>query len=179
MPNSVDLLKSAINSYLKPNRFKVLIDGQFMVSAHSVNIPNITINYTEALQYYVGKDTKLPTDINFSELTITFYVTVQETGIAREIEYFLSWVDNKDGSKSVFRKLSSSTYVLNYQEEYSRDILIQQLNEAGETINVFRFYKCFVTSINYSDLSYASENQLMEVTVNFGFEDFESDSIYE
>ncbi len=57
---------------------------------------------------------------------------------------------------------------------YQADMIVEQLNKAGESVKRYDFRGTFPTNISAIDLSYDSENQIEEFTVEFQVQYWES-----
>ena len=58
--------------------------------------------------------------------------------------------------------------------DYQADMIVEQLNKAGESVKRYDFRGTFPTNISAIDLSYDSENQIEEFTVEFQVQYWES-----
>jgi hypothetical protein len=60
--------------------------------------------------------------------------------------------------------------------EYSADMLVEQLNKEGEVTKQYNMRGCWPTNISAIDVSYDSENQIEEFTVELQVQYWESNT---
>ena len=60
--------------------------------------------------------------------------------------------------------------------DYISDVVVEQLNKAGEVTKKYDFRGCWPSSISTIDLNYDSENTIEEFTVEFQVQYWESDT---
>jgi len=121
----------------------------------------------------VGMKLKQPYGIEYSELAINFYVTVNN-GRVYELDFFYDWIvdDGFNNSTGSVFKNQNGVYVSKYREDYAKDVFVDILNHGNEeVIRGFQFINAYPTSVNFSDLGYDNNDSLLDVTVNFAFDD--------
>ncbi|MDC0061226.1 phage tail protein [bacterium] len=60
--------------------------------------------------------------------------------------------------------------------EYQSDVVIEQLNKAGDTVKTYNVRGCYPTNLSAIDLNYDSENAIEEFTVEMQVTYWESDT---
>jgi hypothetical protein len=60
--------------------------------------------------------------------------------------------------------------------DYQADMVIEQLNKAGEATKTYNFRGCFPSNVSSIEVSYDSENQIEEFTVEFQVQYWDSDT---
>ena len=129
--------------------------------AESVHIPGATLTAEQNFRYGVGPRQSFPTNINFTESTITFL----DDGNNNIWKFIYAWMNliiaysNKD----------QPTYTLNYKDEYAQTITIYVLDNAGQNITTIDLLEAFPVSLNDINLSWADNNNLLRVTATFSF----------
>lgn len=58
--------------------------------------------------------------------------------------------------------------------DYSADLIVEQLDKDGSTLKTYNFRGCFPTNVSPIDLNYASTDQIEEFTVEFQVQYWES-----
>ena len=65
---------------------------------------------------------------------------------------------------------------LSNMNDYICDVVVEQLNKAGETVKKYDFRGCWPSSVSTIDLNYDSENTIEEFTVELQVQYWESDT---
>ena len=65
---------------------------------------------------------------------------------------------------------------LSNPSDYQADMIVEQLNKQGEVTKKYDFRGAFPTNLGAIDLSYDSENQIEEFTVELQIQYWESDT---
>lgn len=60
--------------------------------------------------------------------------------------------------------------------DYSADLLVEQLDKDGSTLKTYNFRGCFPTNVSAIDLNYATADTIEEFTVEFQVQYWESDT---
>jgi hypothetical protein len=63
-----------------------------------------------------------------------------------------------------------------YADQYKRDILIQQLNPAGEVvIGTWKLINAFISAINFGEMDYSTEDIVQpQITISYDYALFET-----
>lgn len=82
--------------------------------------------------------------------------------------------------KKIFEKWAGSVidfdkYRVRYQNEYTTDVVIQQLNKENLPIYGVRLKKAYPITMNSIPLDNTAENAIQKMTVTMAFEDFEEE----
>jgi len=131
--------------------------------ASNVSIPGLTFDLQTIARYGIGPQTKLPTNVNLTDISMTFI----DTGNA-EIWKFFNWWMNEifDISGRPSGNVFTSQYPAYYQSPL---VQIQVFNNSGDKVLAVNLIKAFPISVSEIPLSWDSKNQLMMVTVRFTF----------
>ena len=90
----------------------------------------------------------------------------------------MTWVLTNDYyMKTMFDGWLSSiidmdTYTLGYKNDYSTDVIIQQLNVDNIPVYGVKLEKAYPVGVNAIDLSNESENEIAKLTVSFAYDKY-------
>lgn len=169
MAAGIDEFIGQMGQTLRPNRFAVVIGDSMDFLAHTVSLPDTTIQVNSANSYRTGMTVKTPYALDWGDLTMTFYTRLPSKDKHTELDYFQTWLEDPNGdTSSIFN--SGNNYLANFVSEFARDVDVQILNQRDQKVVSFLFEKAFPTSMSYIDLDSGSSDSLLEMTVTFSFE---------
>lgn len=166
-----------VNRYgtLPTNRYEVLIDparimlGDSVLSrlqyrAESVSIPGITLDTTDTRRWGIGPREKFGTNVNFSDINITF---IEEDGNNIH-KYMYRWMN------SIFRfagqsESSTPSYYSEYKDNYATTMTINVFNKTQDVTESVQLQEVFPTGLSEISLGWADNNQLFKVRASFAF----------
>ena len=109
-----------------------------------------------------GRQVKLAGDRTFDVWTPTI-INDTDFGVRNAMERWMNRMNNH-------RQNTGLTNV----NDYSADLIVEQLDKDGSTLKTYNFRGCFPTGISPIDLSYASTDVIEEFTVEFQVQYWES-----
>jgi len=107
----------------------------------------------------VGQQTKYAYTFSDGELRMTFLLT-NDYSIKHMFDDWLELIINTD------------TYVAKYKNEYTADVIIQQLNKVNIPVYAVKLINAFPTSIDAIVLDNSAENSVQKVSVTFAFDKY-------
>ena len=176
---NIQEFSNKINQYgtLQNNKFIVTInkpqifqsstlDQLFQFRASSVKIPGVTLDVTPTFRYGVGPALKMPKNVLFNDISITF-IEMEDAYIWKTFSLWINEIfDFSD------RGLSSYKYTTQYKQYYaSPTIEIAIYSNDGELANTIVFKEAYPTSLADVNVSW-SENTLMNINVTFTFKEW-------
>ena len=176
---NIQEFSNKINQYgtLQNNKFIVTInkpqifqssalDAIFKFRASSIKIPGVTLDLTPTFRYGVGPAQKMPKNVVFNDISITF-IEMENAYIWNK---FASWLNEIFDFSD--RGLSSYKYTTQYKQYYvSPTIEIAIYSNDGELANTIVLKEAYPVSLNDVNLSW-NENTLMNINVNFTFKEW-------
>ena len=180
----------AENGVLQTNKFLVVFKEipvlkQLSVSlptlslrAENVSWPGASLDLTAVHRYGIGPNQKFPTNVNFTDISITFIDTY-----GAEINQFMnSWlryifgfgglqVDNGVSRDSRFSNLQED-YQLEYKKNYVTDVSIDIFNSTGLRVAKATLLDAYPISVNDVNLSWNDNNNLYKTSCVFNFRDY-------
>lgn len=166
-----------VNRYgtLPTNRYEVLITParvsrsesvvqRLQYRAESVSIPGIVLDTTDVKRYGVGPREKFGTNVNFSDISVTF---IEEDGNNIH-KYLYRWMN------SIFRfagqsENSSPSYYTEYKDNYATRMTINVYNKTQDITESVVLEEVFPTGLSEISLGWADNNQLFKVRASFAF----------
>lgn len=157
------------------NRFEVVIpsppsldygtqESRFVsLLAESTNFPPINVGVTS--QRIFGPSYQRPKFVDYGgdNIIITFLV---DGGMLVK-KYFEDWLE---------LVIEPETYFVGYQDEYTTDISISQLDEDENNVYSITIYEAFPRSINIMDLNNTNTNSFHRLSVSFAYRYWSSKS---
>jgi hypothetical protein len=137
-----------------PEQAAFLIKGASMPAS---TIAPITIPFR-------GRQLQIAGDRTFEPWTITIINDVN-MDVRNSFERWMNGINQHNANTG----LSNPT-------EYSADMLVEQLNKEGEVTKQYNLRGCWPTNISAIDVSYDSENQIEEFTVELQVQYWESNT---
>lgn len=155
----------------RPNLFKVTINfpgyaggdvelTSFMCEA--AQLPGSTIAPIEVP--FRGRRVKIAGDRTFDPWTVTI---INDTGmeIRNAMERWMNGINAHSANIGLATPVS-----------YQADLLVDQIDKAGDSVKTYILRGCFPTVVSPIDLSYASENEIERFTVEFQVQYWESNT---
>jgi hypothetical protein len=102
---------------------------------------------------------KVPYTYSNEDITMTFHLTN---------DYYIKKVMDK----WIGSVIDEKNHSLHYRNEYSKDLIIQQLNQKNQPIYGLKFENAFPLSINSVELSNASSDTTQKVQVTFTYDSY-------
>jgi hypothetical protein len=109
-----------------------------------------------------GRQVKLAGDRTFDTWTPTI-INDTDFAVRNSMERWMNGMNNH-------RQNTGLTNV----NDYSADLIVEQLDKDGSTLKTYNFRGCFPTAISAIDLSYATTDVIEEFTVEFQVQYWES-----
>jgi hypothetical protein len=111
-----------------------------------------------------GRQLQIAGDRTFEPWTVT---VINDTGfeVRDAMERWMNGVNQHNANTGI----SNPT-------DYQADLIVDQLDKAGEIVKTYTFRGCFPTNMSTIELSYDSENQIEEFTVEFQVQYWESNT---
>lgn len=129
--------------------------------AESVHVPGFALTGESNNRYGIGPRQRFPSNINFTESTITFL----DDGNNNIWKFLYGWANNI----IQFSGQVTPTYRLGYKSQYAQTITIYILDNMGNNITTIDLLEAFPISVNGINLSWADNNNLMRITASFSF----------
>lgn len=169
-----------INRYgtLQTNKFMVrltpprmfgplAIDRLYEYRASSIRIPGVNLDTQNVFRYGLGPQQKFPTNVNFSDIDITFLDTADNA----LWKHFTGWMNG------IFDYTGSSggakpTYTVEYKRYYETEVQIFVFDNDANVSNSVVLKEAFPSSISDISMSWNENNRLYEFTVKFAFKEW-------
>lgn len=153
----------------RPNLFKATINfpayaqgdveiTSFLCSA--AQLPGSTLGVIPV--FFRGRQIKLAGDRVFDTWTPTI-INDTDFAIRNSMERWMNGMNNH-------RQNTGLTNV----NDYSADLIVEQLDKDGSTLKTYNFRGCFPTNISPIDLAYTSQDEIEQFTVEFQVQYWES-----
>jgi hypothetical protein len=167
-------LKSALNSGARSNLFKVTLNGfystttsedeDFSFLCKAAQLPGSTLGIIE-VPFSAGRRYKAPGDRTFADWTTTV-INDSNHQIREALENLQKVYGTTDYNSTI-----SKTRTGGIQTDFST-ILVEQLDQAGNSIYSYTLNNCWPQDISTIDLSYDSTDTLEEFTVTWSYDYF-------
>lgn len=141
--------------------------------SEQVKIPGVTIVGSDNKRYGVGVQQKMPHNVQFSDISMTF-VADQEGTIYR---YFYSWINQIVDFNGTTNYAGRSSYMLGYKDDYVTDIYIFVYDNYGNVSKTITLYDAFPISMNEISLDWNATNTVMKINVNFSYKEWSVDNV--
>jgi len=170
--SSIDILSSILKArdgLAKTNRFNAIFTApggsaetarEISILCESCSIPTHTILTTDYAP--VRQSVKIPTGYSNEDVSFTFLLTSD----FHLKEVFDSWL------KLVVDPIS---YRVAYQEDYSSDVTIQQLDVQNNVMYSVILRKAYPTSVSSIALDNSAADQVQKMTVTMAYDDIDKD----
>lgn len=139
--------------------------------AEEIRLPGHTLQTFESHRYGIGPSQKFPTNINFTDASISFIETKHGeiwNHLNRWSRKIFDHGGAQNGRDSYFRQES---YTLEYKDDYVSDIIIDLFDNQQNKINTITLLDCFPTSVGDVPLSWGLNNNLFRINASFNFRD--------
>lgn len=170
-----------------PQNFSVGdLTGEFLqFRAEEVKLPGASLEVFNNHRYGLGIQQKFPTNINFTDLNVTFL----EDNRGRIYQYMSSWM-NYIFDHGATTKGRLSGYEVAYKDDYATDISVSVYNNEGTfigtpetdpgtttkpTVTVV-FKEAYPIAVNDIPLSWENKSSLVKVSVTLAYTDFYIDN---
>jgi hypothetical protein len=161
-----DFVTKFSEGFVHPNLFKVTFTDMKIkgnvellgLACKSAKIPGVT--YTEGKYSVDGKYRKFATGADLDPVEFVFVVDKHANG-SDIISIFDEW------GTAIY---NSHTGEFGFKEAYECEILVEILDRAGNPIYASKLLKAYPTVITSFDLSFESDNQIMEYSITFNYE---------
>ena len=151
------------------NRYRVTFtnsdSNKLNIFCDSVTWPGrqiITSDYMTTMKSY-----KRPYAFANEDVAISFVLTND----------WYSWDYLKAWQSSVINNIDSATgaYTVNLKRQYTKEVLIEHLNERDEVNRYVKLFDAYPTTLNSMELANSNENSIMRCTASFSYENWSSD----
>ena len=144
-------------SPIKSHRFLFSIDADPTVklicksaSRPSINNAEVQINHINKTRYIAGKTT-------YDPLQITLYDYITPSTAQLLMAWQVTHTESKTGRSG-------------YEAFYRRTATLEILGGAGDVVQVWKYYNCFITNINFGEMSWDND-AVMEIPVTIRYDD--------
>jgi hypothetical protein len=171
---TISNLKTALNSGARSNLFKVTLNGfystttsedeDFSFLCKAAQLPGSTLGIIE-VPFSAGRRYKAPGDRTFADWTTTV-INDSNHQIREALENLQKVYGTTDYNSTI-----SKTRTGGIQTDFST-ILVEQLDQAGNSIYSYTLNNCWPQDISTIDLSYDSTDTLEEFTVTWSYDYF-------
>ena len=161
MPFNIDEFKSGIGSGLaSPAYFRVLFTGAIVDSegvrllsllCNSATLSGRLISTNEYTTH--GPTIKLPYTTIYDDIVLGIYCT-ETMEVKRLFDDWMNFIQN-----------TNTTNEFSYYDDYTSDIIIEQMNANGETIYACKLLDAYPTMIAPMPLNWASQNEFQNLQV--------------
>jgi hypothetical protein len=134
--------------------------------AESTHVPGVTFINQKVNRYGTGPTQNFPTNVQFSEVPISFIDDEKNT----VWKYFYSWMNGPVQFASGLKQgKTSGTYSTEYKSYYATDISIVIYNQIGQNITTVMLKEAFPVSVGDVSLSWSDNNSTFKVPISFSF----------
>lgn len=165
---SIQELKGAIGAGVaRADRYRILLPSDFGGDGRELNTlcraANLPGRQITTQERRIGMITqKMPYGFAFNDISLTFLLD-QNYSIRN---YFDTW------QRAI---VNPGSYELAYKSEYTRDVVIQQLNHGDDSvIYSIKLLRAFPTTVNAIELGDEQENTLVQLGVELSYTDWEA-----
>jgi hypothetical protein len=139
--------------------------------ASSARIPSASLDLQRVMRYGVGPEQKFPTNINFTDISITFIDTVENTlwkRFATWINAIFDFTGPSGGSEASY----ATEYKKNYASHAIKIYVYDAYDTGNATKNTIVLKEAFPVSLSEVGVSWSENNKLYEFTVGFTFREW-------
>ncbi len=165
MPFNVNEFKSRIGGRLaSPANFRVLFSGAILTGGadrmlallcNATQLPGRSFSTNEYATH--GPIRKYPYQSVYDDVTFSFYCE-ESMGVS---ELFNEWQN--------YISDNNTTNDFSYYEDYVSDMIIEQFDASGNSTRSIKLIDAFPIMVSPMDLSWASQNEFMNLQVTFAF----------
>jgi hypothetical protein len=132
--------------------------------ASNVRVPGAALDVQRVFRYGVGPEQKFATNINFTDINITFIDTVNKD-LWKKFTIWMNDIFDFTG----LRGGGIPTYKTEYKQYYTTDIKIHIFDNEGIERNVVVLKEAFPTTLSEVGLSWSENNRVYEFSMGFAF----------
>jgi hypothetical protein len=139
--------------------------------ASSARIPGVSLDLQRVMRYGVGPEQKFPTNVNFTDISITFIDTVENTlwkRFATWINAIFDFTGPSGGSEASY----ATEYKKNYASHAIKIYVYDTYDTGNATKNTIVLKEAFPVSLSEVGVSWSENNKLYEFTVGFTFREW-------
>lgn len=156
---------------------------QLSMRCESASLPDVTLGTQEILRYGYGPMESAPYTAVFTGATMTF-VLDRTSRIYRYFYLWLNTIVNFNTSNGMDRPLlmkqsninsnfnNLKPYEVGYKDDITTDIVISVQDEFARPVIQTTLYKAYPKAMNAIDLNWASQDDVVKVSIPFTFRDF-------
>ena len=158
--------------------FEALEEGhrKTMFFAESVNMPGVSLSYTDVRRLGVGPRERVP----FAPVFVDAAATIVSDAKSRVYDFWQSWIKlvmphdvrggRMDDAKGI--TASSRAYEATYRHRYVSDIRIVEFDPAGRIVKVGTMRDAFPIFLGDEQLSWADTNSIAKFVVQIAYTDW-------
>jgi len=152
------------------NRYRVIIvsddSNKLNILCDSVSWPGrqiVTTEFATTMKSYKRPYAFLNEDVN-----ISFILTND----------WYAWNYLKEWQSSVINNIDEETgaYTVNLKGQYTKEVIIEHLNERDEVNQSVKLFSAYPTSLNSMDLANSNENAVMRCTAVFSYDNWSTEN---
>ena len=149
---------------------------QLSMRCEAASLPDVTLATQEITRYGYGPMESAPYMAVFSGVTMSFVMD----RTTRIYKFFYEWVNSivnfntSKGMASTNGTTGMRAYHVGYKDDVTTDIVISVQDEFARPIIQNTLYKAYPKAINAVDLNWGNNNDIVRLTIPFGFRDFSS-----
>jgi hypothetical protein len=135
--------------------------------ANAVRIPGVNFDLQNTFRYGVGPQQKFPTNVNFSDVDITFVDTVKND-LWKQFTVWMNGIFDFTGSYGG----SQASYQTEYRSYYETDVIIYVFDNEGIQRTAVVLKEAYPVSITDVSLSWGDNNKLYEFGTRFTYREW-------
>lgn len=139
----------------------------YQYRASSVRVPGANFDMQNVSRYGVGPQQKFPTNVNFTDIDVTFV----DTNYNALWKYFTIWMNGIFDYTGIAGG-SQASYRVEYKTNYVADTDIYVYANSGDLVNKITLKDAFPVSLGDVNLSWSENSRLYEFTVRFSFKEW-------
>ena len=143
--------------------------------ANRARVPGVTLETTPVHRYGIGPTQKQPTNVNFTDDSITFL----DDSLNTIWKFLYDWINGVfQFTDPLTPSMLPAAYTLNYKMDdlgnsiYVVDILVHVFDNQGKNTTTTVLKQAYPISLNDVALSWGDNNTLLETTATFAFADW-------
>lgn len=135
--------------------------------ASSVRIPGVNFDMQNTYRYGVGPQQKFPTNVNFSDIDVTF-IDTERNDLWKHFTVWMNGIFDYTGTRGG----NEASYKVEYKQYYETEVQIHVFNNEGARVNLINLKDAFPSSLSDVSLSWSDNNKLYEFSVRFSFKEW-------
>jgi hypothetical protein len=135
--------------------------------ANAIKIPGVSFDTQNVLRYGMGPQQKFPTNVNFSDVDITFIDTVNND-LWKRFTVWMNGIYDFTGQTGG----SQAGYQVEYRSYYETDVKIYIFDNEGIQRTAVVLKEAYPVSLTDVSLSWGDNNKLYEFGVRFTFKEW-------